>query len=437
MSNSDNRAKAGIKSLDDIIYLGSKGGRDMANYIGAGAVAGYDKKKQLDTLRNKIQTTQPSAVTNPVTTDPDQELARKIRDGVISGSAASGAINTLKSGSQPTNTASPTYGQLPASYNSKYSGDVSSLVDKILNYQPFNYDYNTDPSYQAYKEQYTKAGDKAYQDTVGDLTALTGGRLNSWATSAASQAKNGYMEDLSNVIPTLENNAYSKYLGGIDSLRNNLSTLQTADNADYSKYRDTVGDYQNNRTYDRGVLESDRNFNEGVKEYNNTSAENKRQFDTTASENKREYDQTYKYNQGRAARSDLENDRTYNYQVTRDKVLDSQWLKKFNQEERQQILQNAIDQRQISVSEANSALNASEFKYNKSQDTKNEQTTKVNGYKSKIDNLLSATVDSYDEDKQKISKPRYSDSYIKDYVMNLNLDPALTAELLNYAGASK
>jgi hypothetical protein len=48
--------------------------------------------------------------------------------------------------------------------------------------------------------------------------------------------------------------------------------------------------------------------------------------------------------------------RNYNYQISRDQVLDDQWLKQFTTQEQQRIIDNAIKDRQISVSEGQLAL---------------------------------------------------------------------------------
>lgn len=129
-----------------------------------------------------------------------------------------------------------------STYTSPYSNQISAALNKYINPTAFSYNAESDPSYQAYKEQYTKAGNEAFQNIIGDLTSLTGGRLNTWATSAAAQAKNNYMEKLNDMVPTLEQNAYSRYQQGIDNIAKQLTELQGLDSTDYGRYRDVLSD---------------------------------------------------------------------------------------------------------------------------------------------------------------------------------------------------
>ena len=72
----------------------------------------------------------------------------------------------------------------PAAYQGKYGDQISSLIDQISNRQPFQYDVNTDPLYQMYKDQYITNGQRAMQDTMGQAATMTGGYGNSYATAA-------------------------------------------------------------------------------------------------------------------------------------------------------------------------------------------------------------------------------------------------------------
>jgi hypothetical protein len=67
---------------------------------------------------------------------------------------------------------------------------------------------------------------------------------------------------------------------------------------------------------------------------------------------------TLGYQQYRDSVSDYQNNRNYDYQVSRGQVTDAQWLKQFTAEEQQRIIDNAIKNRQISVSEGNLALSS-------------------------------------------------------------------------------
>lgn len=154
-------------------------------------------------------------------------------------------------------------GSKPADYVSKYGDQIQALLDKILNRDPFKYDFNADPMYQMYKDRYLQQGRMAMQDTMGDAAALTGGYGNSYAATAGQQAYQSYLQGLNDRIPGLRDFAYNVWLNEGDRIRSNLSTLQGLDESDYARYRDTVGDYKDelNYYYNRFGDMSDREYN--------------------------------------------------------------------------------------------------------------------------------------------------------------------------------
>jgi len=97
-----------------------------------------------------------------------------------------------------------------------------SLLDRIVNRDPFSYDPAKDPSYQAYATQYTNQGNKAMQDTMGSFAGMTGGLPSSAAMAAAQQANNEYMSELSAMVPQLEQMQYGRYQ---DEISNDVTAL--------------------------------------------------------------------------------------------------------------------------------------------------------------------------------------------------------------------
>lgn len=186
--------------------------------------------------------------------DPDRELAKRISNGEISGDAMNAAIKNLASGN--TAGSSSPYGDLsglnnlnmaaPTStaYKSPYEDKINALLDKYLSYDLNTpYDVTSDPMYAPLKQSYEQAGETAFQDTMGDLSSLTGGRVNTWAASAASQAKNKYAQDFSaNVLPSLINQEQTRRQNAYANLANQLSMLQGLDATNYSRGRDALSD---------------------------------------------------------------------------------------------------------------------------------------------------------------------------------------------------
>ena len=142
---------------------------------------------------------------------------------------------------QPQLQEQPQHEQLPT-YDSNYSSQIDALLKAILNREEFSYDHTTDPSYLAYEQQYKRLGDRAREDTLGDVAGLTGGYASSWATSAASQAQNDYNQQLSNVIPSLREAAYNRYMDEYNKDVTNLGLVAGLDDTYYGRFRDTVAD---------------------------------------------------------------------------------------------------------------------------------------------------------------------------------------------------
>ena len=131
------------------------------------------------------------------------------------------------------------------SYTSPYQDQIDALLSQIQNRPDFDYNYLEDPTYEIYRDQYTREGNLAMRDTVGNAAALSGGYGNSYATTAGSQAYQQYLGRLNAIVPELEQLAYNRYQAEGEDLYNQLSALSALENAAYGQYRDSVGDYYN------------------------------------------------------------------------------------------------------------------------------------------------------------------------------------------------
>lgn len=141
----------------------------------------------------------------------------------------------------------PQYDEIPqfTEYESKYADQIQDLFDSIQNRDPFTYSPDADVSYQAYSEKYRNAGRQARDDTLGSMAAMTGGIPSSYAMTAAQQAQNNYNAALSDVLPQLEQLAYSKYVSEGNDMRQNLSTLMQMDNQAYQQHLDSYNNALN------------------------------------------------------------------------------------------------------------------------------------------------------------------------------------------------
>lgn len=131
----------------------------------------------------------------------------------------------------------------PSAYASGYQSQIDSILNNLTN-SKFSYNAESDPLYQQYAKTYNREGDRARQDTLGDVAANTGGLASSYATQAAQQAQNVYGAKLADKIPELQQLAYEMYNQDMSNQFNLLNAYQTQDNTGYGRYRDDVGDYQ-------------------------------------------------------------------------------------------------------------------------------------------------------------------------------------------------
>lgn len=202
--------------------------------------------------------------------------------------------------------------QRPGEYNSQYSGQIDDILDSILNNKKFSYDMNADPLYQQYKDQYMRQGNLAMRDTMGNAAALTGGYGSTYASTAGSQAYDQHLAGLNDKVPQLYQLAYNMYRDDQTERYNQLGALQGLDNTDYGRYRDTVGDWESDRSY-----------------YYN------------------KYNQTYNQDYGayQDALAAWQADRQYGYGKDRDAVADSQWQQQFD-------YQKSYDAEQLALQKA-------------------------------------------------------------------------------------
>ncbi|MPM49970.1 hypothetical protein SDC9_96704 [bioreactor metagenome] len=137
----------------------------------------------------------------------------------------------------------------PGAYTSQYSDQIQSLLDQILNRDKFSYDFNADPLYQQYSQQYQRSGQMAMMDTMGQAANLTGGYGNSYAQTVGQQAYQQNMQGLNDILPELQSAAYSAYDAEGNRMNENLGTLQGLDDSDYSRYQNDVDQYYQDLSY--------------------------------------------------------------------------------------------------------------------------------------------------------------------------------------------
>jgi len=148
----------------------------------------------------------------------------------------------------------------PGSYESQWMPGLDSAVNQILNREAFQYDLNTDPLYNQYRNNYVNQGQLAMLDTLGQASTLTGGYGNSYAQQASQQAYQSQMQNLNNIIPELYQLALDTYDRQGQALMNRYAALYDREALDYGRYQDGLGLWANERDYLAGRYDTERGF---------------------------------------------------------------------------------------------------------------------------------------------------------------------------------
>lgn len=134
-------------------------------------------------------------------------------------------------------------------YSNAYSQLQQQLLSDLLNRQEFSYDKETDPQWASYKKSYLREGDRATSNALAQASAASGGRPSSYAVNAATQAGNYYATKLNDIIPTLYQQAYDRYLQEYQMKQSDLNAVNTQEQLDYAKYLDQLGQYNTDRSF--------------------------------------------------------------------------------------------------------------------------------------------------------------------------------------------
>ena len=116
-----------------------------------------------------------------------------------------------------------------------YSDQVRDMMDTIMGREKFTYDVDKDPLFQQALASAMNSGKTAMQDTIGQASALTGGYGSTYATSAANQAYNAFIEDAYDNLPQYYQMAMEAYQMEGDDLYRQLDMLVGADEREYSR----------------------------------------------------------------------------------------------------------------------------------------------------------------------------------------------------------
>lgn len=140
------------------------------------------------------------------------------------------------------------YDEAPT-YENTFAQQQKDLLDRILNREDFSWSKETDPQWSSYKKSYLREGDRATANALAQASAASGGRPSSHAVNAATQAGDYYATKLNDVIPTLYQQAYERYLDEYNMKLKDLNTVNQQEQLDYAKYIDRLGQFNTDRGF--------------------------------------------------------------------------------------------------------------------------------------------------------------------------------------------
>ena len=142
------------------------------------------------------------------------------------------------------------YDKAAPTYSNAYAQQQQSLLDSIVNRPDFSWSKEEDPQWSSYKKSYLREGERATADALGQASAASGGRPSSYAVNAATQAGDYYATKLNDVIPTLYQQAYERYLKDFQMQQQALDAVNQQEQLDYNKYLTELGQYNTDRNFD-------------------------------------------------------------------------------------------------------------------------------------------------------------------------------------------
>lgn len=140
------------------------------------------------------------------------------------------------------------YDEAPT-YENTFAQQQKDLLDRILNREDFSWSKETDPQWSSYKKSYLREGDRATANALAKASAASGGRPSSYAVNAATQAGDYYATKLNDVIPTLYQQAYERYLDEYNMKLKDLNAVNQQEQLDYAKYLDRLGQFNTDRGF--------------------------------------------------------------------------------------------------------------------------------------------------------------------------------------------
>lgn len=167
---------------------------------------------------------------------------KAVGSGMDITSVLNGTANLSAYGYNPNATPGFAPPQIPETqdYSSQYQSQIDEALNNLNDVDPFSYDPANDPAFQAYMDLYEAKGQTAFNNQLGAMAGASGGQVSSWASSAASQAQNSYIAQGMSAAPQFMGAAYQRYRDSIGDMQNNLNNLIAMDDREFQQYQQGI-----------------------------------------------------------------------------------------------------------------------------------------------------------------------------------------------------
>ncbi len=210
----------------------------------------------------------------------------------------------------------------------KWEEQLQSIYDQNINRGKFSYDMNADALYKQYAQQYEQNAKLAMQDTVGQVSALTGGYGNSYAQTAGQAVYNQQMSGLNDKALQLYQMALNQYNAEGDRLMQMYGITADQYQMEYNRIRDEIADEQWQKSYD----EQQRQYNLGLAMDAAGMAMDMGQFMLGTAVDVGKFGAGMAFDISRAKAEDSKWQAEMDYTKERDAVADSQWQQKYERD---------------------------------------------------------------------------------------------------------
>lgn len=145
------------------------------------------------------------------------------------------------------------FAQTPKS-SAGWLGQMQGYLKQIQDKGSYQFKPEESGLWQANKDQYVNAGQRAMKDTMGQAAGLTGGYGNTYAQAAGQQQYNQYLTQLNAMLPQVAEQERAAWNADLDALYRQMDAAGDMYSRLYAKERDALADqrYADELEYARG-----------------------------------------------------------------------------------------------------------------------------------------------------------------------------------------